>query len=443
MSSSNNYLSKFSIGGLLITLGIIYGDIGTSPIYVMRAIVGEHTITEDLVLGAVSCVFWTLILITTIKYVILALNNDNHGEGGIFALYALLRRYKIKWAIVPALIGCAALIADGFITPSISISSAVEGLNSIDSLNVEINTVPIVVIILIALFTFQQFGTKVIGSLFGPVMIVWFIMIGFWGFLSILENPIVLKALNPKYAIDLLTKYEKGFWLLGGVFLCTTGAEALYSDLGHCGKKNVRIGWIFISIMLMINYLGQASFLLDHEGSTLQTGESPFYSIMPEWFLPAGVIIATMATIIASQALITGSFTLVNEAMKLKLWTNLKVIYPSNIKGQIYIPAINWFLLAGCLTVVFLFRESANMENAYGLSIIFNMLMTTVLLTMLMLVRRINLLYVISFVVIYLFIEGLFLIANLSKFSHGGWFTVMLASVLFFVLWLYYAGTKL
>lgn len=443
MSDSAHNLNKLTIGGLLITLGIIYGDIGTSPIYVMRAIVGEHTITQELVLGAVSCVFWTLIIITTIKYVILALKNDNHGEGGIFALYALLRRYKITWAIVPALIGCAALIADGFITPSISISSAVEGLNSIDSLKVEINTVPIVVVILVLLFTLQQFGTKVVGSLFGPIMVIWFTMIGFWGFLSVLENPVVLKAFNPKYAYDLITKYENGFWLLGGVFLCTTGAEALYSDLGHCGKQNVRTGWVFVCVMLIINYLGQSSFLLQHEGATLKTGESPFYSIMPEWFLPIGVIIATMATIIASQALITGSFTLVSEAMKLKLWTNLKVIYPSTIKGQIYIPAVNWFLLAGCLGVVFLFRESHNMEAAYGLSIIFNMLMTTLLLAMLMRVHRVNILLVIFFSVVFVFIEGLFLIANLNKFSHGGSFTVILAGVLFFALWIFYAGTKL
>ncbi len=433
-------INKLSAAGLLVTLGIIYGDIGTSPIYVMRAIIGDAVISKEIVYGGVSCIFWTLMIITSFKYVYLALNNDNNGEGGIFALYALLRRYRIAWIIIPTLIGCSALIADGFITPAISISSAVEGLRII---NPDIQTMPIVIVILVVLFVFQQFGTQVVGTVFGPIMTVWFLMIGGLGLINLLDHPEVIQALNPVYAFNLIVNHPNGLWLLGGVFLCTTGAEALYSDLGHCGKQNVRTGWVFICIALLLNYMGQAANLMQYEGTSFGMDNSPFYTLMPDWFLPVGIIITTSATIIASQALITGSFTLVNEAMKLKLWTNLKIIYPSSHKGQIYVPAVNWFLMVGCLGIVLYFRESARMEAAYGMSIIFNMLMTTILLTMLMIVRRKKTFSIIAFFLIFIFIEGLFLIANLSKFSHGGYVTVVLASILFFVLLLFYKGTVL
>lgn len=440
MNASTNKLHKLSAAGILITLGIIYGDIGTSPIYVMRAIVGGHDISEDIVLGGLSCVFWTLLIITTFKYVYLALNADNKGEGGIFALYALVRRYKIKWAIIPALLGCAALIADGFITPPISISSAIEGLTI---LNPSIPTVPIVIIIISALFTFQQFGTKVVGTVFGPVMTIWFFMIGTFGLIETLQHPDVLRAINPTYAINLLTRYPGGFWLLGAVFLCTTGAEAMFSDLGHCGKQNIRVGWGFVLSMLLLSYFGQAAWLMQHEGVFFTEDTSPFYSLMPEWFLPIGIIIASAATIIASQAVITGCFTLVNEATKLKLWTNFKVNYPSTIKGQIYIPAINWFLYFGCITVVFVFRESKNMEAAYGLTITIDMIMTTILLTKLLQLRRRPIWLLILFMGVFLTIELCFLSSNLLKLSHGGWFTVLIASVIFLATWLFYKGRML
>ena len=442
MSAQTAKFHKLSAAGILITLGIIYGDIGTSPIYVMRAIAESHVLSKDLIYGGVSCVFWTLMLITTFKYVYLALNNDNKGEGGIFALYALLRRYKVKWAIIPALIGCTALIADGFITPPISISSAVEGLNK---LNPNINTIPIVIVILTALFVFQQFGTKVVGSIFGPLMTIWFLMIGTLGFLQIIQNPSVIEALNPAYAYHLIVQFEngKGFWLLGGVFLCTTGAEALYSDLGHCGKQNIRIGWIFVFAMLILNYLGQAAYLITREGTQLGEGESPFYSMMPDWFVPFGVIVATCAAVIASQALITGCFTLVNEAMKLKLWPNFKVISPSTIKGQIYIPAINWFLFAGCLTVIYIFKNSTHMEAAYGLAITFDMLMTTTLLTSLLRIRHHHIVLLILFPIVFYLLEGSFLLSNILKFSHGGWFTFLVAVILFFGMWIFYKARNL
>lgn len=432
---------KLSAAGLLITLGIIYGDIGTSPIYVLNAIVSGHIISNDLVYGGISCVFWTLIIITTIKYIFLALNADNRGEGGIFALYALIRRYKVQWTIIPAIIGCAALIADGFITPPISISSAVEGLRI---LNPEIPTVPIVIAILVALFVFQQFGTKIVGGIFGPVMLIWFTMIGVLGIIEIVQYPTVLHALNPYYAINLLIAYPGGFWLLGAVFLCTTGAEAMYSDLGHCGKGNIRVGWIYVLVMLLMSYFGQSAHLLRlYSGQLWPEGQSTFYALMPAWFLPVGITVATLAAIIASQAVITGCFTLVNEAMKLRLWPNLKVIYPTTMQGQIYIPGINWFLLAGCIAVVLLFRQASNMEAAYGLAITFDMMMTTTLLTYLMYIHRRPAWLVWGIPIVFLSIEFSFMISNLLKFAHGGWFTIMIASGLFFGMWVFYKARQL
>ncbi|MFN8321879.1 MAG: KUP/HAK/KT family potassium transporter [Chitinophagales bacterium] len=432
---------KLTVAGTLITLGIIFGDIGTSPIYVLNAILSGHTISSELILGGLSCVFWTLLIVTTVKYVYLALNADNRGEGGIFALYALVRRYKVTWTIFPAIIGCASLIADGFITPPISISSAVEGLRI---LNPDIPTVPIVLAILVGLFIFQQFGTKVVGAIFGPIMLIWFAMIGVLGAKEIIKYPEVLAAINPYYAYNLLLHYPGGFWLLGAVFLCTTGGEALYSDLGHCGKSNIRVSWVFVIAMLLLSYFGQSAHLLSNfNGQHWDEGKSTFYSLMPEWFLPIGITVATLATIIASQALITGCFTLVNEAMKLRLWPNMKVIYPTTHQGQMYLPGINWFLFLGCIAVVLLFRESRNMEAAYGLAITINMLMTTMLLTYLMYVQRKPMIIVWGIPLVFITIESTFFISNLLKFTHGGWFTVMIAAILFFGMWVFYQARLL
>ena len=425
----SKHAPPFSPRGMLISLGIIYGDIGTSPLYVMTAIVGERQISKELIFGGLSCVFWTLILITTIKYIYLALNADNKGEGGIFALYALVRRYKAGWVVYPAVIGCATLLADGFLTPAISISSAVEGLRYI---NPEIPTITIVISIMIGLFVFQQFGTGVVGGTFGPVMAVWFITIGGVGLYQLIQNPSVMTALNPAYAVNLLIKYPGGFWILGAVFLATTGAEALYSDLGHVGKENVRMSWSVVLICLLLNYLGQGAWLMNLEGEFLG-GQRPFYASMPEWMLMFGIGIATFAAIIASQALISGTFTLVNEAMKLKLWPMTRVRYPSQLRGQIYIPSINWILLAGCIAVVLIFRESAAMEGAYGLAIAVNMLMTTALLVYYFTTVKKSTYRSALLAIVIFSIEGLFLVANLDKFSHGGWFTFVIAFI-FFVL---------
>lgn len=437
--NNKNDLHKLSLGGVLITLGVIFGDIGTSPLYVMKAIIGESIITKQLVYGGVSCVFWTLLIITTYKYVFHALNADNRGEGGIFALYALIRRSKANWVIIPALIGASSLISDGFLTPAISISSAVEGLQII---NPQLETLPIVLVILLLLFVFQQVGTQIVGKTFGPIMVVWFMMIGGLGIIQIIENPTILESLNPYYALDLLVHYPKGFWLLGAVFLCTTGAEALYSDLGHCGKANVRVSWNFVLLSLMLNYMGQASHIMNFEGQVFEA-KSSFYALMPNGFLPYGIAIATIATIIASQALITGTFTLVNEAMKLKLWVNMKVNYPTQMKGQIYIPAINWFLMIGCMLVVIMFKESANMEEAYGVAIIINMLMTTALLLFYKALKRVPVWQIILLGIVLCIIEGAFLISCLSKFTEGGWFSLMLAFVLFILTYAFYLGKRI
>ena len=430
---SSKHETPLSAAGVLVSLGIIYGDIGTSPLYVFKAIMGTNTIiTEELVLGGLSCIFWTLTLVTTLKYVYLALNADNKGEGGIFALYALVRRYKAAWVIFPAIIGCCTLIADGFITPAISVSSAVEGLLI---LNPEIPTVTIVIAIMVLLFIFQQFGTNVVGKTFGPIMTFWFFFILVIGIVEIPHHPEIIKAVNPMYAWNLIAHYEGGFWLLGAVFLCTTGAEALYSDLGHCGKGNIRVGWAFVKISLIANYFGQASWLLDQQGKSLGD-RIPFYAMMPQEILIIGIVIATMAAVIASQALISGTFTLVNEAMKLKLWPSTRVRYPSQVKGQIYVPAINWILLAGCILVVIIFEKSTAMEGAYGLAITINMLMTTSLLVYYFATAKKSTLR--SSVMAFLFftLEGMFLISNLDKFAHGGWFTFSIAFIFFLMMFI-------
>jgi len=445
MNTSQKELhTKWTLGGLLISLGIIFGDIGTSPLYVMRAILSDHVISTDIVLGGVSAVFWTLTLLTTIKYVIITLNADNHGEGGIFGLYALVKKTKIQWLIVPAIIGGSALLADGIITPPISVSSAVEGIRTYYP---EINTIPIVIGILFVLFTIQQFGTKLVGKFFAPMMLIWFGMLAILGIAQIFQNLSVFKAINPYYAYRLLSIHPEGFFVLGFVFLCTTGAEALYSDMGHCGRKNIRISWIFVKIALVLNYFGQAAYLLQHEGETLQGigGENgnPFYLIMPDWFQPIGIVIATLAAVIASQALISGSFTLINEAMRLNFWPKVKIKYPTELKGQLYIPSINWLLFIGCVGIVLHFEESSNMEHAYGLAIILCMIMTTILLNFYLILKRVKLYFIIPLITIYLIIEFSFLVANITKFTEGGYVTLLIAIALISIMTIWYLAKQI
>jgi len=436
--SNHKHLHKLSAAGLLISLGIIYGDIGTSPLYVFKAIVDDRIITSDLILGGLSCIFWTLTLQTTLKYVIITLRADNRGEGGIFSLFSLVRK-KARWLIIPAMVGGCALLADGIITPPITVSSAIEGLSIVYP---GLPTVPIVIVIITCLFIIQQFGTSLVGKTFGPIMFIWFTMMAVLGSVLVIQYPAVLKSINPYYAYHLLSSAPESFLILGAVFLCTTGAEALYSDLGHCGRSNIRISWIYVKTCLLLNYMGQGVWLLQHQGTTLN-GENPFYQIMPEWFLIIGIAIATAAAVIASQALISGSFTLISEAVRLNLWPKVKINYPTNQKGQLYVPSINWLLWAGCLIVVLIFQASEKMEAAYGLSITVAMLMTTVLLAVYLKRKKFPNYLIYTFLAVYLIIELTFLASNLAKILHGGWFTLVLGSILFSVMWAWSSARRI
>ena len=440
VSNSKN-LHKLSAAGLLLSLGIIYGDIGTSPLYVFKAIVGDRIITTDLILGGLSCIFWTLTLQTTIKYVIITLRADNKGEGGILSLFSLVKK-KARWLVIPAMIGGSAMLADGMITPPITVSAAIEGLRVIQGYE-NIPTVPIVIIIISVLFLVQQFGTSIIGKAFGPIMSVWFTMMAVLGSVYLFQFPEILKAINPYYAFSLLSENPNALFILGAVFLCTTGAEALYSDLGHCGRANIRISWIFVKMCLLLNYFGQGVWLWQHQGGILGKLDNPFYSIMPEWFRIFGICIATAAAVIASQAMISGSFTLISEAVRLNLWPKVRINYPSNQKGQLYVPSINILLWVGCIIVVLIFREAANMEGAYGLAINLTFLMTTILVAAYLKRRKFPNYIIAIFLIIYGIIELGFLIANMAKFMHGGWFTLLLASLILSVMWAWSSARKI
>ena len=443
-------VNKVTAAGLIVALGIIYGDIGTSPLYVFNAIINSKEISERLIVGGLSCIIWTLTLQTTLKYVVLTLRADNKGEGGIFSLYTLVRRQK-RWLVIPAMIGGAALLADGMITPPISVSSAIEGLKQIDAFkHIEQYTIIYIVLgILLFLFFLQQFGTASIGKLFGPIMMIWFTMLAVFGIIHLTDDWDIFRAFNPYEAIKLLTKYPKGFWILGAVFLCTTGAEALYSDLGHCGRANIRFSWIFVKTCLILNYLGQGAWLLaNHNGHVItdemiKGGFNPFFGVMPEQFRLIGLVIATLAAIIASQALISGSFTLIAEAIRLNLWPKMKINYPSEAKGQLYIPGINLLLFTGCCGIVLYFKSSSAMEAAYGLAITLCMLSTTILFANFLISRRTSRIWIYLFLVIYLALEISFLAANLDKFPHGGFIALLVGGGLFIVMYVWYRSRKI
>lgn len=430
---------RVTAAGVLIATGIVFGDIGTSPLYTLNAVFHDRVITEEVALGALSAIFWTLFFQTTLKYIIITLQADNKGEGGIFSLYALVRRLWGKWLLIPAMAGGAFLIADGIITPPISVASVIEGLQKI---NPDINTVAIVIAILIILFIFQQFGTERIGKIFGPVMLVWFTFIGILGLMAMTGYPGVMKALNPYYAYKMLKQVPGSFWLLGSIFLCTTGAEALYSDMGHCGRNNIRVSWIYIKITLILSYAGQTAWLLQHTGEELGT-ISPFYHIVPDAIYLPSLAIATLATIIASQALISGCFTLINEAIRLDIWPRHRVLFPGNIKGQIYIPFFNWLLMAGCIGMVLYFRESTKMEAAFGLSVTLTMLMSTILINFYLHAKRVSYTWIVLVTGLFLVIELSFLIANLQKIKEGGWITLLIGSILFMIMFVWHKGRNI
>ncbi|MGZ5272771.1 MAG: KUP/HAK/KT family potassium transporter [Kaistella sp.] len=432
---------KLTAMGVLVSLGIVFGDIGTSPLYVMKAIVnarkeGATMPFDEYIEGALSCIIWTLTLQTTLKYVIIALRADNRGEGGILSLYSLVKRLKKKWLYVIAIIGAATLVADSVITPSLTVMSAIEGLKIY---NPETPVVLITCAILFIVFVVQQFGTASIGKFFGPVMVLWFLALGGFGAVHIFEHLEILNAFNPYYAYNLITHSPSALIIMGAVFLCTTGAEALYSDLGHCGKKNIQISWIFVKVMLILNYLGQGAWLLDNYQKVF-TGTNPFFGIMPEWAVLPGVILATAAAIIASQAVITGSFTMFSEAMSISFWPNQQIDYPSGVKGQMYIPRINWGLMILCFIVVIYFQHSELMEAAYGLTITITMLMTTILLFFWLSRSRVNKFFAFGFLMLYLTIELGFFYANVIKFFDGGWLTIVLGGFIAVCMYAWYNG---
>lgn len=421
--------TKVTAASLLVTLGIVFGDIGTSPLYVMSAIFGKNVITSDLVLGGLSCIFWTLTLQATFKYVSLTLRADNHGEGGVLSLYSLIRRTAPQWMIYVAMLGCAALLADGMITPAISLTASVEGLKSLTD---SVPVLPIVIVILAGLFTFQQFGTDKIGKSFGPIMLVWFSMLFILGIISMGHNWHVLKAINPLYAYNILTMHPGAWVIVGAVFLSVTGAEAMYADLGHVGKTNIRITWIFVKTSLLVNYFGQGAWALNHMDGQMLNGLNPFFELMPRWFVGTGVVIAACASVVASQALISGSFSLINEAVKLETWFRVQILYPSKHRQQIFIPMINHILFVGSVTIVLYFQTSLAMEAVYGMALNFTMLSTTLLL-MFFLRHKLHWdwIRVSALTALFLSIELSFLAANAHKLAHGAGFTMVL--MIFFI----------
>ncbi len=453
MNKKQKNVSKMTLGGFLITLGIVYGDIGTSPLYVMKAVIkgngGLESVSENFILGALSLVFWTITILTTIKYVMLTLKADNNGEGGIFSLYTLVRS-RSKILIIPAMIGGAALLADGMLTPAVTVTSAIEGLNLIPQFNSAFgnnqNIIVIIVITIISiLFSIQHFGTDLIGKLFGPIMLVWFSMMGLYGILNFSQDLTIFRALSPHYAINVLFSSENkaGFFILGSIFLSSTGAEALYSDLGHVGRKNIYGTWPFVKICLLLNYFGQGAWLLSAKGnSTLLNVENlnPFFQMIPESALIFSVIIATCAAIIASQALISGSFTLISEAIKLNLFPRLHIKYPSSSKGQLYIPSINKAFLIGCIGIVLYFQTSDNMEAAYGLAITVTMLMTTILLFNYLLKEKVKFVFALGIFIFFSTFELSFFVANAAKFMHGGYVAVLIALVILCLMYIWFKG---
>ncbi|GAB2024118.1 potassium transporter Kup [Lactovum odontotermitis] len=446
--------SKASVGGFIIALGVVYGDIGTSPLYTMKSIVtgqgGGRYINEDFVIGAVSLIFWTLTLITTVKYVLIALNADNHKEGGIFSLYTLVRRFK-KWLIVPAMIGGAALLSDGTLTPAVTVTSAIEGLHGVpgfvSTFGTDQNVVVVITVSILAiLFLIQRFGTDVIGKLFGPIMTLWFGFVGVAGFFNMLSNLSIWRALNPWYAVNLLfnSSNHAGIFILGSIFLATTGAEALYSDLGHVGKNNIYVSWPVVKVCLFLNYAGQGAFLLragDKYGYAAEF--NPFFDMLPKSITVYAVILATLAAIIASQSLIAGSFTLVSEAIRLKMLPMFKILYPGKTYGQMYIPAINFCLWFVTTSIVLLFRTSTHMEAAYGLAITVTMLMTTLLLSFYLITTGVKPFLSRLIMGFFALIESVFFISSAVKFVHGGYVVVIIAAVIIFVMFVWVRGSSI
>ncbi|TNE62857.1 MAG: potassium transporter Kup [Bacteroidetes bacterium] len=441
MKKGSNLFGKIGLAGQLVALGIVFGDIGTSPLYVMAAVIGKHTVTTELVFGGLSCIFWTLTLQATIKYILFTLRADNHGEGGIFSLYTLIRRKAPRWTIYIAVLGCSALLADGIITPAISLTASVEGLLI---LSPKLPVEPIVLSILVGLFVFQQFGTERVGKSFGPIMVLWFSMLIFWGIRPLLDMPGILHALHPYYAWHILTTHPGSWGIVGAVFLCVTGAEALYSDLGHAGKKNIRQTWVFVKTALLINYFGQGAWLLASKHGQTLAGTSPFYALMPEWFISTGVFIAVLASVVASQALISGSFSLINEAIKLNTWFRVQIRYPSRLRQQLFIPFVNRLLFVGCAIIVIYFQKSSNMEAAYGIAITIAMLSTTLLLSFYFVYRlHWNRILAATITGMFTCVELVFFLGSLEKLGHGAWVSLVFMTLFVIIMLVHFEAKRM
>ena len=451
-----NRSKKASLGMMLVAIGIVYGDIGTSPLYVMKSLVegngGISGVGTEFIIGALSLVIWTITMFTTCKYVLIAMKADNNGEGGTFSLFALVRKCG-KWLIFPAMVGGAALLADGVLTPAVTVTTAVEGLRSIPAMDRLLGAgqgkvILITLIIIIALFSIQHAGTSKIGKLFGPVMLIWYTFLGVTGILNVFDAPIVLKAFNPIYAVKVLFgPYNKaGFMILGSVFLATTGAEALYSDMGHVGKQNIYCSWPFVKLCLILNYFGQGAWVLQNTGSAslaAMENMNPFFLMLPEMLRPVAIVLSALAAIIASQALITGSYTLVSEAIRLDLMPHMKIDYPSDTKGQLYIGTVNTTLLIGCTLVVLYFRSGSRIESAYGLAITVTMLMDTLLLFIYHWKVRGHFALGVGILVIFGTIEGVFFFSSLGKFAIGGYVAVIMALLLLGIMLVWHRGTEI
>ncbi len=445
---------KVTIGLMLIAIGIVYGDIGTSPMYVMKSILegngGIANVDSNFIVGAFSLVIWTITLLTTVQFVLIAMKADNNGEGGIFALYSLVRKHG-KWLILVTMIGGATMLADGILTPAVTVTNAIDGLKSIESVNRVLGSnqwyvVAIVLVILAVLFGVQHAGTSKIGTAFGPAMLVWFLFLGITGAINMTQDLSIWRAINPMYAIQVLTSPNNkvGFMILGSVFLATTGAEALYSDMGHVGRGNIYASWPFVKICLLLNYAGQCAWIISHQGDqSLYAIESmnPFFQMLPVNMRAFAVALSALAAIIASQALITGSYTLVSEAINLDLLPHMQIRYPSVTKGQLYIGLVNTIMWAGTSFVVIYFRYSSRIENAYGLAITVSMLMTTLLLVVyLMKIKGKKLLGILTGV-IFGALEFAFFISSCGKFIHGGYIAVIISLILFAIMIVWYRGT--
>ncbi|GMM12996.1 KUP/HAK/KT family potassium transporter [Lactobacillus amylovorus] len=450
----NTKSKRMSAAGLLIAIGIVYGDIGTSPLYVMKSIVegngGIGNVNRDFIVGSISLVLWTVTLLTTVQTVLIALKATNHGEGGIFALYTLVRK-RAKWLVLPALIGGAAILADGTLTPAVTVTTAIEGLKGLKfGGNVPVSTqemvIVITVVILLVLFSIQKMGTSIIGKAFGPIMFIWFTFLGVMGVINMAGDWTIIQAINPVYAIKLLfSPYNKaGIFILGSIFLATTGAEALYSDVGHVGKKNIIGSWPFVFVCLSLNYFGQGVWILNNPHFQLADGGvlNPFYEMIPINIRLFAIILATIAAVIASQALITGSFTLVAEASGLKFLPRMNINYPSTEKGQIYIPSINKGICVATIAIVLYFQTSAHMEAAYGLSITISMLATTILLYEWLAMKKINPIWNWIFLIFFGVLDIMFMISSLTKFTHGGYVSLFIAGVIGFIMYVWYYGNK-